>query len=83
MKQLLIIIGLMATCSLTADNKIINDTFWNTTKGTPIYSQGGGIFRFPDANGVEHYRLSAPQRGVNVVRKMVNGKIRSYKVVTN
>ena len=28
-------------------------------------------------------RLSAPQRGVNVVRKMVNGKIRSYKVVTN
>ena len=28
-------------------------------------------------------RLSAPRRGVNVVRKMVNGKIRSYKVVTN
>jgi hypothetical protein len=35
---------------------ITNDVFWKTTKGTPIYSQGGGIFRFPDpATGEEHY----------------------------
>ena len=75
MKQLLIIIGLMATCSLTADNKIINDTFWNTTKGTPIYSQGGGIFRFPDANGVEHYYwYGVHYKGAETYRANPDGK---------
>jgi hypothetical protein len=27
---------------------IRNDIFWDTKEGLPIYSQGGGIFRFPD-----------------------------------
>lgn len=27
---------------------IKNDIFWNTKEGLPIYSQGGGIFKFPD-----------------------------------
>ncbi len=45
----------MAFSSAKADNKITNDTFWKTTTGSYIYSQGGGIFRFPDAQGVEHY----------------------------
>ncbi len=27
---------------------IRNDVFWNTQDGQPIYSQGGGIFQFPD-----------------------------------
>jgi len=27
---------------------IKNDVFWNTKEGQPIYSQGGGIFRFKD-----------------------------------
>jgi len=27
---------------------IKNDTFWNTKDGRPIYSQGGGIFKFAD-----------------------------------
>ena len=27
---------------------IKNDVFWNTVDGKPIYSQGGGIFRFAD-----------------------------------
>ena len=27
---------------------IKNDTFWNTSDGKPIYSQGGGVFRFAD-----------------------------------
>lgn len=26
-----------------------NDTFWHTKNGQPIYSQGGGIFRFKDS----------------------------------
>lgn len=35
---------------------INNDTFWKTTSGSYIYSQGGGIFRFPDPKtGMEHY----------------------------
>ena len=27
---------------------IKNDSFWDTKDGEPIYSQGGGIFKFPD-----------------------------------
>lgn len=35
---------------------IQNDTFWFTTTGQSIYSQGGGIFRFKDpASGIEKY----------------------------
>jgi len=56
MKQLLtILLGLLLVNTTKADNVITNDTFWKTTSGGYIYSQGGGIFRFPDANGVEHY----------------------------
>ncbi|MGP3966174.1 family 43 glycosylhydrolase [Streptomyces sp. 6N223] len=43
---------------------ITNDTFWNDTDGNPIYSQGGGVFRFGDTYywygvhyaGAEYYR---------------------------
>ncbi len=35
---------------------IKNDIFWNTKEGQPIYSQGGGIFKFADAvTGIEKY----------------------------
>lgn len=35
---------------------IKNDTFWNTKNGKPIYSQGGGIFKFTDpGTGKEKY----------------------------
>ena len=55
MKQLLVILfGLLALNSVKADNVINNNTFWKTTTGSYIYSQGGGIFRFPDAQGAEH-----------------------------
>lgn len=57
MKQVLsFIFGLLVVATATqANNVITNDTFWKTTTGSYIYSQGGGIFRFPDAQGVEHY----------------------------
>ncbi|UKM63856.1 family 43 glycosylhydrolase [Flavobacteriaceae bacterium GSB9] len=44
-------------CSLFAQlNKIKNDQFWNTVDGKPIYSQGGGIFKFNDPfTGKEKY----------------------------
>lgn len=35
---------------------IRNDVFWDTAEGTPLYSQGGGIFRYKDpVDGVERY----------------------------
>lgn len=34
-------------CASAQTNNIKNDSFWNTQNGTPIYSQGGGIFQFP------------------------------------
>lgn len=37
-------------------NTIKNDAFWDTKDGQPIYSQGGGIFRFADSmTGVKKY----------------------------
>ncbi|HBL72265.1 MAG TPA: beta-xylosidase [Bacteroidales bacterium] len=56
---LLMTIALLTIISVnaqTGNTTITNDVFWKTTKGTPIYSQGGGIFRFPDpVTGEEHY----------------------------
>lgn len=31
--------------------RIENDVFWNTADGSPLYSQGGGIFRFDSERG--------------------------------
>src|SRR5690606_11558981 len=55
-----IMLGFLVSCN-TANSKaqshnIKNDTFWNTADGEPLYSQGGGIFRFTDPKtGVEKY----------------------------
>jgi hypothetical protein len=53
-----------------ADNIITNDTFWTDTDGNPIYSQGGGIFKFKDTYywyGVKYAEaeqyLKAPENG--------------------
>lgn len=47
------------SCSKPAaaqSNNIRNDSFWDTKNGKPIYSQGGGIFKFPDPEtGEEKY----------------------------
>jgi hypothetical protein len=59
-----IIVGLLVftiqfcvTISAKAQSQNIkNDTFWNTVDGQPIYSQGGGIFKFKDvATGIDKY----------------------------
>ena len=52
-----LVLTAIATCKADDINApvINNDTFWKTSTGSYIYSQGGGIFRFPDAKGVEHY----------------------------
>ena len=43
-------------CKAEIPNNIKNDIFWNTKDGQAIYSQGGGIFKFPDPkSGIEKY----------------------------
>ncbi|PZG02107.1 hypothetical protein C1I99_04230 [Micromonospora deserti] len=49
---------------------ITNDVFWNDTSGNPIYSQGGGVFRFGDTyywygvhyTGAELYRANPTRK---------------------
>jgi hypothetical protein len=41
--------------SLAQYQNIKNDVFWNTKDGLPIFSQGGGIFKFKDNDGIEKY----------------------------
>ncbi len=40
--------GKLVTVSEGSFQPITNNTFWHDTAGNPIYSQGGGIFRFGD-----------------------------------
>jgi len=56
----LIFIGILFLCStintLAQNQNIKNDIFWDTKEGLPIYSQGGGIFKFKDPkDGIEKY----------------------------
>ena len=50
------ITGVSAKVADTTDvsNQIENDIFWHDTDGNPIYSQGGGIFKFT-VDGVTKY----------------------------
>uniref|UniRef100_UPI0040401C12 family 43 glycosylhydrolase n=1 Tax=Streptomyces sp. DG1A-41 TaxID=3125779 RepID=UPI0040401C12 len=49
---------------------ITNNTFWNDTSGNPIYSQGGGVFKFGDTyywygvhyTGAELYRANPTRK---------------------
>ncbi|MCM1331306.1 MAG: family 43 glycosylhydrolase [Bacteroides sp.] len=54
---LIAVIGILANSISAADfNTITNNTFWKTVDDEYIFSQGGGIFRFPDpVTGEEHY----------------------------
>ncbi|WP_205328299.1 family 43 glycosylhydrolase [Glycomyces sp. YM15] len=54
---------------------ITNDTFWRDTAGNPIYSQGGGVFKFGDTyywygvhyRGAESYLANPTQKYDNQV----------------
>ncbi len=54
---------------------ITNDVFWNDTNGNPIYSQGGGVFKFGDTyywygvhyRGAESYRANPTKKYDNEV----------------
>ena len=51
------IIGLITAKTANAQTRNLkNDIFWKTKDGLPIYSQGGGIFRFIDpVSGIKKY----------------------------
>ena len=58
MKYLILFISILSfvTGSSRDFGKITNDRFWDCSDGTPIYSQGGGVFRFTDtATGKDRY----------------------------
>jgi hypothetical protein len=42
----LAVVLLVAAIAMAAPQTIRNDQFWKDTSGNPIYSQGGGVFRF-------------------------------------
>ncbi len=70
----LLISGLGLT-NLLAQNagfaRIQNDTFWNTAQHEPLYSQGGGIFRFPapDGSGEKYYWYGVRYAGCDQYRR--------------
>ena len=43
-----LVLAAWAMATAAQAQTIRNDEFWNTAAGTPLYSQGGGIFRFTD-----------------------------------
>lgn len=54
--SLCLIVGSFSQPAIAQFNNIKNDSFWDTKNGKPIYSQGGGIFKFPDPEtGEEKY----------------------------
>lgn len=74
MKYILsILIFLITYPCARADNygKIVNDCFWDCTDSTPIYSQGGGIFRFvdPDSGRERYYWYGALYRQAELYRE--------------
>ncbi|MEI7501997.1 MAG: family 43 glycosylhydrolase [Paludibacter sp.] len=51
-----LLVCFIGNCFSGYGQNIKNDVFWNTKVGQPIYSQGGGIFRFADpTTGVKKY----------------------------
>ncbi len=56
MLAMVLALSVEAGLAAPAADKIVNDCFWYTVDGNPIYSQGGGIFSFPDpASGRMRY----------------------------
>jgi hypothetical protein len=69
---------------------ITNNTFWNDTSGNPIYSQGGGVFKFGDTyywygvhyRGAESYRANPTKKYDNEV-SLVSIPVYSSKDLVN
>ena len=60
---------------VNAQNRNIkNDVFWDTKDGRPIYSQGGGIFRFkdPKTGQEKFYWYGVHYKGAEIYRNLPN-----------
>ncbi|MCR5393993.1 MAG: family 43 glycosylhydrolase [Bacteroidales bacterium] len=68
--QLLLVLSTAALSTETLAQDIQNDTFWQCTDGTPIYSQGGGIFEFidPDTQQPAYYWYGAHYKEAEAYR---------------
>ncbi len=51
--------------------RIANDTFWDAADGSPLYSQGGGIFRFrdPETDSMKYYWYGVHYREAEIYRE--------------
>jgi hypothetical protein len=67
-------------------HKISNDVFWNTKDGQPIYSQGGGVFKFSDpvTGGEKYYWYGAHYKEAEMYRNdpSVTQTTNTFKSVT-
>ena len=87
--------AVLLTCTVVSShaqssNVITNDTFWKSTSGNYIYSQGGGTDAvtgpaFSDGTAayysLDGTPLSHPNKGVNIVRRISGGKAKTCKVL--
>lgn len=83
--KLILALSLLFLNHVFAQQNIKNDVFWDTADGTPIYSQGGGIFKFPDAAGnVKYYWYGVNYDECDTYRKapQVTLKDATFKTVT-
>jgi hypothetical protein len=57
---------------------IKNDVFWNTKDGQPIYSQGGGIFKFPDpeTGNIKYYWYGVHYKEAETYRNNPAGSLK-------
>lgn len=66
------IIGFVVALTASANAQTIkNDVFWNTDDGKPLYSQGGGIFKFmdPDTKQPAYYWYGNHYREADAYRQ--------------
>jgi len=78
----MLLCGCLITNTVQAQfNNIKNDMFWNTKDGSPIRSQGGGIFRFADpvSGAVKYYWYGVYYEEADAYRK---DPVRSYSKCT-
>lgn len=56
---------------IAQSHNIKNDSFWNTKDDKPIYSQGGGIFKFPDpkTGEVKYYWYGVHYKQAEIYRE--------------
>ena len=83
---LMLVLILISQASYAQGNTIKNDIFWDTANGQPIYSQGGGIFKFtdPTSGSKKYYWYGVHYAEADLYRKSptVTYKDATFEAVT-